>query len=144
MRLIFVMAAALGLMAAPAQAGIKFAAYEGPDAVQTGQGGTKMTSRGIDFWTTGSPARKFQVLGVITDERSDKPITKIFGGDAVGSKGVAKKVLQAGGNAVIVIDQNDRSGGMIGHVNWREFTNFGARRVTITKTQFLVIRYLEK
>jgi len=143
MRHTILVAAALIVAASPAGAGIKFAAYEGPNAVQVGHGGTKVAARGIDFWTMGSPARKFQVLGVITDERNDKPITKILGGDAVGSRGIASKVLQAGGNAVIVIDQNDRSGGIAGFVSWGQFTNFGARQVRVTKTQMLVIRYLE-
>lgn len=38
----------------PAVAGaqIDFAIYEGPPQVVTGEGGTKVTKHGIDYWTT--------------------------------------------------------------------------------------------
>ena len=90
--------ATLTLCAAPAWAGVTYAEYSGPDAVQTGNGGTKISKNGIDYWTSGSPYGKFQVLGVLSDTRTDK----LLSGDAIGSKDLAKRVLKAGGNALIV------------------------------------------
>jgi hypothetical protein len=46
--------------------------YEGPDAVQTGTGGAKITKNGVDFWTNGTPPRRYQIFGFLTDTLQDK------------------------------------------------------------------------
>lgn len=94
-------------VAAPAVAGVEFASYEGPDAVQTGSGGAKVTKEGVDFWTQGTPPRRYQVLGFLTDKRKDK----LFSGKAVGSSGLAKRVQKHGGDALILADQNSQYAG---------------------------------
>ena len=38
-------------------------------AVMTGAGGEKTPLHGIDLWTAGLPPRKFEVIGLITDNR---------------------------------------------------------------------------
>lgn len=125
----------LAFAAVPAQAGVKFAAYEGPDAIQTGQGGTKITKNGIDYWTTGTPPRRYQILGVLTDRRYED-----WGVLAVGSPGIAKMTLRLGGDAVIMVDQRDKSGGA--YVIGTGASIFGGEDVkTITNMQ--VIKYLE-
>ena len=62
----------LALLASPAWAGTRFSTYEGPDAVQSGTGGAKVSRDGVDFWTDGTLLRKYQVLGFLTDTRQDK------------------------------------------------------------------------
>jgi hypothetical protein len=37
--------------------------------VRQGGYGTRKVVDGVDIWTTGEPARKYQVLGIINDER---------------------------------------------------------------------------
>lgn len=115
----------------------QFAAYEGPDAVKTGTGGAKIAAEGVDFWTTGTPPRRFQVLGFITDTRHDK----LLSGHAIGSGGIAKQVREAGGDAVIVLDQDRNTDGVIGSINLNGGASWG-RTVHEVTTQFVVIKYL--
>ena len=125
----------LALLASPAAAGVQFSTYEGADAIQTGSGGAKITKNGIDFWTDGTPPRKYQVLGFITDTRQDK----LLSGKAIGSSGLAKRVREVGGDAMIVMGQNERNAGIVGGFNngmaW-------GRQVHKITTKFAVIRYL--
>lgn len=113
-------------------AGPKFAAYEGRDAVQEGQGGTKIAKDGVDFWTTGTPPHRFQVLGVLTDERG----SGLFSGDAIGSPGVVHKVRELGGDGVVFLGTESQvRGAMI---------ISGNLAVARTRTtQLLVIKYLD-
>lgn len=121
-------------LTAGAQAKTRFAAYEGPNAVTTGQGGTKVTKHGIDYWTTGTPPRRYQILGVFTDRRYEE-----WGTFAVGSPKIAKMTLSLGGNAVIMIDQREKSGGS--YVMGTGAGIFGGEDVkTITNMQ--VVKYL--
>lgn len=133
-------AAAFAFAAVPAQAGVKFAAYEGPDAIQTGAGGAKIAKDGVDFWTQGTPPRRFQVLGFLTDSRNDK----LFSGNAVGSSGLAKRVQKLGGNALIVTDQDSRYAGHTGMISPNGFggVNLLGRSVNQITTIFVVVRYL--
>ena len=66
-----------------------------------GQGGSRTTANGIDFWTTGDPPRRYQIIGIIRDNRG----TGAFFGNAIGSSGIAKKVREVGGDAVILMNQ---------------------------------------
>lgn len=90
---------ALLAVAAPVHAGERFEAYQGPDAVWTGWGGTQVSEGGMEYWTRGTPARKFQIIGFITDSRRAP-----FSGKLVGSKSIARQVVALGGHGVIVID----------------------------------------
>jgi hypothetical protein len=138
-------AVALVLMFATSELSARqlYAGYEGPDAVQTGQGGAKIVKNGIDYWTNGSPPRRFQILGILTDARSNRP----FDGSAIGSKSVAKVAIDAGGDAVILGDRNSHVVG-VSHENNLNFSGnsaFGSgfsRVVRRTTTQILVIKYL--
>ena len=121
----------------------KFVAYEGKDAVSEGRGGTKVVSHGIDFWTTGEPPRRFQVLGLITDNRS----RGWFNGDAVGSGSVAAKAKEAGGDAVIVLAQSSQITGYVhgGQTTLNGGTAYGfgwSRPVSEETTRMVVIKYL--
>jgi hypothetical protein len=65
-----------------------------------GEGGTKVTNDGIDFWTTGSPPRNYRVLGILTDQRRDQRFSaSSFGSD------VAAEAKRVGGNAVVILDE---------------------------------------
>ena len=125
---------------ASAQAKIEFSAYEGPEQIVTGQGGTKITKNGIDYWTSGTPPRRYQVIGRITDKRDED----WDGGHAIGSPTVAKKVKRAGGSAVIMLDQNDVAGSSaaFGSFYGGTGTFFGGGG-SKTLTIFMVVRYLD-
>ena len=142
MRLFRVLSASiLVAFASPAAAKVQFAAYEGPESVQIGNGGAKTTESGVDFWTHGTPPRRYQILGFMTDSRADKR----FSGNAIGSEGLAKRVLKLGGNALIVVDQNSRAAGMTGIMipNGIGGANMVGRQVNSISTTFMVIRYLD-
>ena len=119
------------VLATPAFAGTEFATFDG-DAIRQGEGGTRITKHGIDFWTTGTPPRKYQVLGVMTDGRSEDT----FGRTAIGSRKVAKRVMALGGQGVIVMDQKTDVGGAV----------FVAGVVVADRhftTRLLVVKYLD-
>lgn len=135
MRGIIISLAAAIALAAPANAGakIEFAAYDGPDAVQTGSGGTKITKNGIDYWTSGTPPRSYKVIGRISDARDEE----WDGGHAIGSPRIAKIVLKEGGTAVILDGQTDSGGGASG-------TGYAFFGMSKTRTHFIVIKYLDQ
>lgn len=108
--------------AVPVAAEQTYAAYEGIAAIQTGTGGTKITKNGIDYWTSGTPPRRYQVLGMLIDARKNRASD----GEVLGSKSVAKRTLDVGGSAVIFGDQR----------------SVGADLVRTT-TQLLVVKYLD-
>jgi len=129
-----------------------FLPYEGVAGVERGEGGTRLERLGVDFWTTGTPPRAYKVLGVITDKRE----IDVFSGDAVGSKKVANMVRNAGGDAVIVVDRQDRTKGTYGHfvpnMTWRHGhlvrSRLGGGFINTTTatdaiTQLTVIKYLD-
>ena len=64
--------------------------------VREGAYGTRKTVDGVDIWTFGEPSRKYQVLGIINDERLQAPFEM-----ARYYHDVAAKVKQAGGNGAI-------------------------------------------
>lgn len=132
MRMIAIVLASAAI-AGPALAGANFAPYEGKDAIAEGRGGTRVTKDGVDFWTTGEPPRRYQVLGVLSDKRG----TGALSGKAIGG-GTAKHVREIGGDAAIILGEDTQAvgamvmqGGMVGV----------ARRKT---TQMLVVKYLDE
>ena len=78
----------------------KLIEYRGPD-VYEGKGGTVETVGGIDFWTTGTPNRKFKVLGYIEYTLGN-----------IGRKFVISKVKEVGGDGVIIVDKETRASGI--------------------------------
>lgn len=122
------------LATAPATAKPKFAAYEGPDSIKTGEGGTRVTKGGVDFWTTGSPPRKYQIIGIMTDSRYN------WERSAIGSAGVAKQVLGLGGDAVVLLGQKDKSSGVYAIPAGSSII---AGEDVKEITQLLVVKYLD-
>lgn len=96
----------IALSASPAGAKVTFYEYDGPEIVKTGPGGVKIVKNGIEYWTDGAPARAYRIIGTITDSRDASD------GSAIGSKAVAKKVKQAGGDAVVMISQQVSDAGL--------------------------------
>ncbi len=133
--------------AAPAhsQAKIDFAVYEGAPVIKIGKGGTKISKNGIDYWTTGEPPRRYQVIGAVQDKRDET----WDGGHAIGSPSIAKKVKIAGGDAVIVLSENEagHSGGFSsttgfasGGFGW--LFGLGMSGGSKTITRMIAIKYL--
>jgi hypothetical protein len=120
-----------------AQAKIDFAIYEGPPKVATGEGGTKITKNGIDYWTTGTPPRRYQIIGFVQDKRDEL----MDSGHAIGSPNIASKVKRAGGHAVIVESQ-DEVGKTGGFGSASPFFGFLAMGGSKTVTRMLVVKYL--
>lgn len=101
---------AAAMLTSPAIAKTKYEPLEFREPlILTGNGGSRMTKYEIDYWTSGAPPRRHQVLGLIRDNRG----TGRIHGDAIGSKAVAKLVKEAGGDAVVIIDRNRRDTGVI-------------------------------
>lgn len=120
-----------------AQAKIDFAAYEGPPKVIDGEGGTKITKNGIDYWTTGTPPRRYQVIGFVQDKRDEY----WDGGHAIGSPSIAKKVKAAGGDGVILQTQEE-AGKSGGYGSSNQFFGWFAAGGSKTITRMLVVKYL--
>lgn len=86
----------------------QFAVYDGPPQTLRGTGGTKLVFDGVDVWTTGTPAREYRVVGILTDTRRDQRFAAAsFGQD------IAAEVKKAGGSAVIVIAESTQFLGSI-------------------------------
>ena len=109
---------------------------------------------GVDFWMSGSPPHRFQVIGSIEDERHK---TGLIGAIVMSSleKDIASNARRAGGDAVILADAHDNLLGTIGSGfgsfsgsgGWGYYNGFGSS-TTITRpieshaSRFIVIKYL--
>ncbi|HEX3699316.1 MAG TPA: hypothetical protein VHV27_01450 [Phenylobacterium sp.] len=148
--------AACAMFSTQAIAGPEFLSYEGPDAVQTGKGGEKKIVAGVDFWMDGTPARKFQVLGSLRDQRHE---TGLFGAIRMSSyeTDIAKAAKAAGGDAVILQSESEEVTGRTGFADTQvngthsfgsfsggAFTSMMARDMKNHKARFLVVKYLDQ
>jgi hypothetical protein len=128
--------AAIALLGQPAFGKTRFEAYEGRQSVRDGEGGTRVTKDGIDFWTNGDPPRRQQIIGIISDNRGTGPLH----GDAIGSSSVAKAAKAAGGNAVIVMSRDTESKGI--YAGGSQGSAF-AVPIEERTTKFIVVKYLD-
>ena len=131
------------LIVIPASAKTRYEAYEARNAVVEGQGGSRTTANGIDFWTTGDPPRRYQIIGIIRDNRG----TGAFFGNAIGSSGIAKKVREVGGDAVILMNQNSSvksvwSQGQASTLGNQTYGSGVAIPIEERVTTFAVVKYL--
>jgi hypothetical protein len=117
-----------------------FEPYSGPNEV-TGQGGSMRTVNGIDIWDTGSPPRRFRILGYIfqhnVDNASDA-MSVIANLDTENE--VIKQAKKAGGDAIILEVQNSKNLGYTGNVDY--YGNYSATSTTMTNSRIAVIKYL--
>ena len=87
-------------------ASTEFQAWEGRNSVVEGSGGTKTVVDGMDVWTFGDPPRRFQVLGIIQDERPGGRIPM-----AQLRHDIVQKARENGGNAVIFVSSQSQLAG---------------------------------
>jgi hypothetical protein len=120
-----IVAAALAVCAyaAPALAS-DFLAYEGRDAIHEGRGGERKTVDGVDFWMTGEPPRRYQVLGSIVDRRHQSGLIGLARMSAL-DHDMAKIAKTAGGDAVILEGEGTDVIGAAGYTS-SEFNGYGA------------------
>lgn len=139
MRAAIVIAASIAL-AGQAAGKTRFEAYEARDSVVEGKGGSRVTDNGIDYWTMGDPPRRYQIIGIIRDNRG----TGVIHGNAIGSSGVAKLVKAAGGHAVVLLGQDTENRGAYAFGSGQG-SGFSAFAVPLQErsTTFLVVRYLD-
>lgn len=93
---------AIALASCPVEGKTRYETYEARNSVREGQGGSRISKDGVDFWTIGDPPHRYQIIGIIRDNRG----TSHLHGNAIGSSGVVKKVREVGGDAVILLNQN--------------------------------------
>jgi hypothetical protein len=104
-----------------------------------GRGGTKEVVDGVDVWTHGDPPRRFEVLGIIEDERAD---------DWVAMPGlkhdVAQKARQSGGNAVILVSNASQLSGYYSIANVNSYGFGSATTIPLKRrtSTYIVIKYL--
>ena len=111
-------------------ASTKYSAYEG-DNVFVGEGGTKEMVEGIELWKQGEPPRKYKLLGVIEDERTDGPIAR-----AAFHKDIAKKARDSGGDAIILLSEKSQIEGY--NIDFDSSSEYRTN-----KSLFAVIKYVE-
>jgi hypothetical protein len=93
-----------------------------------GTGGAARQIDGIDFWIEGSPARKFQIIGVITDDRRGSRISM-----ALRNGAIAKLAKQNGGDAVMLARDNSEVVGSISSASTSGYgTSFTTGQATVT------------
>lgn len=140
-----ILMAALGIcFPSAAYAKTTYEPYEAKATIVDGQGGTRTTENGIDYWTSGDPPRRYQVLGIITDTRG----TGWMSGDAVGSTKIAKKTKEVGGDAVVILHQGSRIKGYAGGGTMQSYGNNSTAQtysvpIDERRVIFAVIKYLD-
>ena len=132
------------LVAGQVEAKTRFEAFEARDSVVEGRGGSRTTKDGVDFWTMGDPPRRYQVIGIIRDNRG----TGVVHGNAIGSSGIAKKVREVGGDAVVLFNQNSSLKGIWSQGQATAYGNqaYGSSTaipIQERNTTFAVVKYLE-
>lgn len=80
----------------------EFLPFEGKNAVQEGEGGTKKVIEGVDFWANGEPPRKYQLLGFVEDTRHKSGLIGKISMSSLETD-VAATAKKAGGDAVILV-----------------------------------------
>ena len=109
---------------------VDYQAYEAKTNRFEGQGGTKTTVAGIDFWANGAPPRPYEILGIVTSE-----VGSGVGDEGIIRSSVAKEVTKRGGNAAIEVNNNNSFAGVVKIGNY--YTATGKKTM-----RFAVIRYL--
>ena len=101
--------------------------YSGAKICQ-GTGGAARSIDGVDFWIEGSPARKLQVIGVITDDRRGSRIAM-----ALRNGAIAKLAKQNGGDAVMIARDNSEVIGSISSATTSGYgTSYTSGQATVT------------
>lgn len=142
MRKTFLGAAAILIasVSGPSSASGQFTPYDGDSAIQAGEGGAHVARDGVDFWTSGTPARRFQILGTLTDNRSSGMPAR----SAVGSPRLARQARALGADGLILAGQRRVDGGYVGVWSGGDgIAPLVGSRATSTTTTFVVVRYVD-
>jgi hypothetical protein len=142
-RIFFLLVAAVAFVSCT---NTEFQSWEGRNSIVEGRGGTRKVVDGMDVWTHGDPPRRFQVLGIIEDERPGGMIPM-----AQLKHDIVQKARQNGGNAVIFVSSASQLAGYYtassasayGYGN--SATAFGSSTtvpITRRSSTYVVIRYL--
>jgi hypothetical protein len=124
----------------------EFQSWEGRNSVVEGRGGTRKVVDGMDVWTHGDPPRRFQVLGIIEDNRPGGIIPM-----AQMKHDIVAKARQSGGDAVILVSSQSQLAGYYtsGSATAYGYGNFASaygNSTTVPLTRhtaaFVVIKYL--
>ena len=124
----------------------EFQTYEGRNSVVEGRGGTRKVVDGMDIWTYGDPPRRFQVLGIIQDNRPGGliPMAQL-------KHDIVAKARQSGGDAVILVSSESQLRGYYTSSNataygYGNYASAYGSSVTMPITRhnstFVVIKYL--
>ena len=133
-KLYFALAMAALIQSSASLAKARFETYEARNSIVDGNGGSRTAKDGIDFWTIGDPPRRYQIIGIIRDKRG----TGVFHGNALASSKIAKMVREAGGDAVILLDENTTLKGVLSRGS-----GF-AIPIQQRTTTLAVVKYLER
>lgn len=102
----------LALLHAADSSAQEFLAFEGKNAVREGEGGTKKTVDGVDFWADGAPPYRFKLLGFITDRRHKTGLVGMISmSNLEGS--IAEVAKKNGGDAVIQVSSEAETVGVV-------------------------------
>jgi hypothetical protein len=119
--------------------------YSG-SGVLIGQGGASTMVSGIELWITGTPPRKYRVIGYIEDSRPGGPLAMVSRNSQV-----AAKARSQGGDAVILGDDQSQIVGSISTGNAFASSNgyfgsasfFGTSAPIVRRTgRYYVIKYI--
>lgn len=128
-----------------------FKAWDGAD-VYEGQGGAFETKNGIPIYSVGAPTRKFKIVGVIESTVASSGEMMAFYGDSWSFGALSKEAKQQGGDAVILIsDENqllgyssNTSGSLHQRGNRYSGTAVTKSRANVAKkSSALVIKYID-
>lgn len=152
----FILAALIA--SSPAAFPQEFEKWEGKATVLEGDGGTKKVVDGIDFWAMGNPPRKYVLLGYISDRRHKSGLRGKISMSHLDAD-IAKVAKEAGGDAVILVDSQTETTGVVGVGNTNtqahaygnrqnaygssnSFSIGSARAVQKQDSRFAVIKYV--
>ena len=111
-------------------ANIGFQPKEQPAVVVAGEGGIKLSNRGVDIWIVGDPAGKYRQIGVLTDTRWG-----LLAGDALTSRALARRIKQIGGDAAFVLEGGGRN-------DWGFYSDRARFLSKETITRVMVVKYV--
>ena len=123
-----------------ASAAPKFQPYETrAPMIKEGQGGARTTVDGIDIWSHGDPPHRYQILGVITDERTTATVLWGHGMSDL-PRDIASAAKAAEGDAAIL----DSEANAITGVYSRSFNDGQVQTFAdeTHKSRYLVVKYL--
>ena len=128
----------IALSSSGASAGSRFVSHDDGQTVRVGEGGVSVVRDGVEYWIVGSPARRYRIVGMLTDQRS----AARAGGSAIGSSRLARRVRALGGDGLILIDRREQDHGPVGVWSGGDSAAWQGTRASSVTTTFVVVRYL--